>query len=109
MFKPQSRQFVMIENGDMFSPNRWLGGIGSTVTEWEGRYYVFFGLGEEGYIGNVGRFEIEERVKENLVVKKKRLVNNNGGLMNGEMMDWKEGRRCDMDSSDSSDHDPGEF
>ena len=50
----------MVDSGMDFllGQNKLLGGIGSTITQFEGKYYVFFGLGEEGYVGNVSRFAI---------------------------------------------------
>jgi len=49
------RQFVVISN----SYSRLLGGIGSSITCYENDYYVFFGLGEDGYIGTISSFVIE--------------------------------------------------
>lgn len=41
-----------------------MGGIGSSITEYDDKYYVFFGLGEDGYIGGISSFTIDEKVKE---------------------------------------------
>ena len=60
LFNPQYRQFILINN----SYSKLLGGIGSSVTEYDGGYYVFFGLGEDGYIGGISSFAIDEKVKE---------------------------------------------
>jgi hypothetical protein len=40
-----------------------LGGVGSSITQYENEYFVFFGLGEDGYIGTISGFCIEEKVK----------------------------------------------
>lgn len=80
MFKPNTRQFFVIND----SYSRLLGGIGSSIAEYENQYFVFFGLGEDGYIGTPSKFEIEEKVKEKEIHKKK--VHK---LTNGEIIDWK--------------------
>ena len=48
IFKTVSRQFVGVERGMQFllGTSKLLGGIGSTVNEFQGKYYVFFGLGQ---------------------------------------------------------------
>lgn len=38
-------------------------------------YYVFYGLGKEGYIGTIGRFQIEEKIEENEIKKKNDKIN----------------------------------
>ena len=48
-----------------------LGGIGSTVNSYNRDFYLFFGLGEEGYIGEITRFSITEEIKEAEIKKKK--------------------------------------
>lgn len=40
------------------SYSKYLGGIGSTINKYHDSYYLFFGLGEEGYLGSINNFEI---------------------------------------------------
>ncbi len=58
LFKPQLRQFIVIN--DSLS----IGGIGSSIAEYDSKYFIFFGLGEEGYIGAPSKFVVEEKIKE---------------------------------------------
>lgn len=48
-----------------------MGGIGSTISKYGNEFYLFFGLGDEGYVGTVNSIKIEERVIESEVKKKK--------------------------------------
>lgn len=41
-----------------------LGGIGSTINKYNDDYYLFYGLMEDGYSGEVLKFSIEETVRE---------------------------------------------
>lgn len=50
-----------------------LGGIGSSLSKYGDQYYLFYGLSQEGYSGEVLRFSIEETVKEVENKKKKML------------------------------------
>lgn len=68
LFNPLYRQFLLVNN----SFSKLLGGIGSSITFYEDKYYVFFGLGEEGYIGGISCFKIDEKVKEKETLKKKK-------------------------------------
>lgn len=54
-----------------------LGGVGSSLNQYHGDYYLFYGLGEEGYSGEVYKFNIEEQVKESENKKKKLIERNN--------------------------------
>ena len=48
------------------------GGTGTSINFHSGEYYLFYGLGEEGYIGTISKFSIAEEVKESDLVKKKK-------------------------------------
>lgn len=48
------------------------GGLGSSLNLYGSDYYLFYGLGEEGYIGTISKFSITEQVKESELAKKKR-------------------------------------
>ena len=48
------------------------GGLGSSLNLYGSDYYLFYGLGEEGYIGTISKFSITETVKESDLAKKKR-------------------------------------
>lgn len=47
-----TKQFIGINKGY----SKLLGGIGSTINKYQDLYYVFFGLGEEGYLGAITNF-----------------------------------------------------
>ena len=51
-----------------------LGGLGSAMVLHKENYYVFYGLGKEGYIGTINRFLIEEKVEEIESKKKKEKI-----------------------------------
>jgi hypothetical protein len=68
--------------------SKHLGGIGSTITSYGDNYYVFFGLGQQGYIGTVGRFKIEEKLKER-DNKKKKLLKANEEIAEWRDFDWE--------------------
>ena len=53
-----------------------LAGVGSTLNKYNEQYYMFYGLGEEGYSAEIFSFEVEEAVKEN-ENKKRRLLERN--------------------------------
>lgn len=48
LFKTREKSFTLISHYINMHP---LGGIGSSLSLYNGSYYFFFGLGEEGYIG----------------------------------------------------------
>ena len=48
------------------------GGLGSSLNVYGNEYYLFYGLGENGYIGTISKFSITERVKESELAKKKK-------------------------------------
>lgn len=48
-----------------------LGGIGSTLNQYNEEYYLFYGLGEDGYSADVFKFNIKEEIQESSSKKKK--------------------------------------
>lgn len=54
-----------------------LGGIGSTLNQYNEEYYLFYGLGEDGYSAEVFKFNIKEEIQESSSKKKKFLERNN--------------------------------
>lgn len=64
----KEREFVSISKNNN---TPFYGGLGSTLTKYEDEYFIFFGLGPNGYIGNVNSLRIDERVIENENRKKK--------------------------------------
>lgn len=53
-----------------------LGGIGSTLNQYNEEYYLFYGLGEDGYSAEVFKFNIKEEIQESSSKKKKFLERN---------------------------------
>lgn len=43
-----------------------LGGIGSSIVNYRDQMYILFGVGENGYIGNISSFKLEEKLKSQL-------------------------------------------
>lgn len=54
-----------------------MGGVGSSLNAYDSSYYLFYGLGYDGYIGTITKFKLSERIKESELAKKKRLRENN--------------------------------
>ena len=48
------------------------GGTGTSINLYGSEYYLFYGLGEEGYIGTISKFSITEEIKESDLLKKKK-------------------------------------
>jgi hypothetical protein len=55
--------------------------------------YLFFGMGDSGYIGTVSNFKIEEKIVENEIKKKKERHLD---------LDWKEQREILSDSDEET-------
>ena len=68
IYRIKQREFVSINKTNS---NPFYGGLGSTITKYENEYYLFFGLGPNGYVGNISSLQIEEKVVENDHRKKK--------------------------------------
>jgi hypothetical protein len=56
LFSVKEKEFVSIYK-NMNSP--FYGGLGSTLTKYNDELYIFFGLGQQGYISNISSLHIE--------------------------------------------------
>ena len=68
LFRIKEKEFV-----DIYKNNTapFYGGLGSTLTRYNDELFLMFGLGSKGYISKVYSLQVEERVTESEVKKKK--------------------------------------